>query len=205
MPSDLELLARWKGGDEQSGRALVDRHFDGLLRFFRNKLDDDIEDLIQRSFLACLTRADSLRDGSSFRAYLFAVARHELYAYLRRRYRDREVIALEESAVADFGVVGSALIVEHEEEVLLLRALRSIPIEAQIAIELHYWEGLSLAEIADVLGVPEGTAKSRLRRGRAHLQACMEQLTSSHEVLDSTLARFDEWAQGLRDGLARRG
>jgi RNA polymerase sigma factor (sigma-70 family) len=198
MAPDVELLERWRAGDEAAGRALVDRHFDGVCRFFRNKLDDDVDDLIQRTFLACLAHARDLRSETGFRAYLFAVARNELYAHLRRRHRDRERVPLEESAVADLGVVGSAVIAAHEEERLLLQALRQIPLEAQIVIELHYWEGLGVAELATVLGVPEGTAKSRLRRGRARLEDCMRRLAASPGVLDSTLARLDDWASGLR-------
>ena len=77
--SDAELLVAWRAGDEDSGRALLVRHFRPLTRFFRNKVDIGVEDLIQRTMLVCLEHADRLRDASSFRAYLFTTIRNTAY------------------------------------------------------------------------------------------------------------------------------
>ena len=63
----------------------------------------------------------------------------------------------------------SAEAAQHEEQRLLLEALRRIPLDLQIAIELHYWEGMSGPDLAQVLDIPEGTVRSRLRRAREPL------------------------------------
>jgi RNA polymerase sigma-70 factor (ECF subfamily) len=92
--------------------------------------------------------------------------------------------------------VASAM--HHQEQRLLLEGLRRIPLTHQTALELHYWEELTAAEIAEVLGIPLGTAKTRLRDGRAHLEDQLRQIASSPEALRSTLDDLDRWARRVR-------
>jgi DNA-directed RNA polymerase specialized sigma24 family protein len=80
--------------------------------------------------------------------------------------------------------------------------LRTIPFELQVVLELHYWEQCPVAEIAEVLGVPEGTAKSRLRRGREQLRAAVERLAERPDLAQSTLHGLDTWAREVQ-ALAR--
>jgi RNA polymerase sigma factor (sigma-70 family) len=84
-PTDLELLASWRDGDTKAGNALFDRYFDALFRFFRNKVQEGAEDLVQQTFLALVQSRDRFRGDSSFRTYLFTAARSKLYNYLERR------------------------------------------------------------------------------------------------------------------------
>ncbi len=199
MSDDFEVLDRWRAGDRAAGNELLGRHFDSLYRFFRNKVDDGVDDLIQRSFLACIESRDRFRKQASFRTYLFTVARHELYRHFRRGRRLAADVDIGDLSVRDLGSSPSKVAVRHQEHQLLLRALRLIPVDLQLAVELFYWEGMSTAEIADVLDVPQGTAKSRLRRAREMLEVRMRDLADSPELLESTLAHFDVWAQGVRD------
>src|SRR6185436_6575853 len=74
MRPDAELLSAWRGGDEKAGAELFERHFEALFRFFRNKAGDQAEDLVQETFLACLS-GPAFRGEASFRTYLFTVAR----------------------------------------------------------------------------------------------------------------------------------
>jgi RNA polymerase sigma-70 factor (ECF subfamily) len=57
----------------------------------------------------------------------------------------------------------------------LLQALRELPVDTQVMIELHYWEGLTLTEIAEVVGRPLNTVKTQLRRGRLRLADALAQ------------------------------
>ncbi len=71
--TDESLLRAWQGGDAEAGAQLFDRHYEGLSRFFRNKVDDSRrDDIIQQTFMAVPTAAFDGR--SSVRTWLFAIA-----------------------------------------------------------------------------------------------------------------------------------
>ena len=69
-------------------------------------------------------------------------------------------------SVAELSGSPSQVVAGHEEEKLLLVALREIPLELQTVVELYSWEELSVAQMAEVLEIPAGTVKSRLLRAR---------------------------------------
>jgi len=199
-PADFELLERWRAGDREAGNALFARHFRPLFRFFRTKVADPIaEDLTQVSFLACVDGRDKFRNASSFRTYLFAIARNQLFLHFRKRGRQDAVVAFETVSMVDLGAGPSTLVAAQAEQRLLLRALRRIPVDFQIAIELYYWEGVSTSGIATVLGIPEGTVRSRLTRARDHLAKQMRALAETPALAESTVADFERWAQSLRE------
>lgn len=201
-PADFELLEQWRGGDGDAGNTLFTRHFRSLFRFFRTKVTDEVaEDLTQVSFLACVDGRDKFRSASSFRTYLFAIGRNQLFMHFRKRGRAESDSGFGSVSMVDLGAGPSTLVAAKAEQRLLLRALRRIPVDFQIAIELYYWEGVSTAEIAIVLEVPEGTVRSRLTRARAHLSTQMRALAESAGLAESTIADFEQWAKSLRDDL----
>jgi len=189
---DLALLAAWKGGDAGAGDRLLAGHFDGVLRFFRSKLGDDVEDLVQRTFLDLL---EAVADDQplSFRAYLFTIARRRLLDHLRARYRPNADLALVTSlSVADLGTSPSGIVARGQQERALLAALRTLSVDHQVALELAYWEDLSGREIAQVLGIAEHTVRSRLARARDALREALERgadATASVATLESFDAR----------------
>ncbi|MEZ4220498.1 MAG: sigma-70 family RNA polymerase sigma factor [Polyangiaceae bacterium] len=198
---DYELLDAWRAGNAKAGNELFDRHFDTLYGFLRNKTSGDAADLVQSAFLACVESRDSFRGDSSFRTFLFAVARKQLY----KHYRDRKPGAdFGVTSLADLGPSPSRLIDRRGGDRLLLEALRSIPLELQLALELHYWEQLPGPEIARVLDIPEGTVRSRLRRAKEALEVKLKQLSGSPRELEASLANLEKWAAGVREdaGLA---
>lgn len=196
MESDYDLLDAWRAGDGRAGNELFDRHFDSIYRFLRSKTSGDPADLVQGVFLACVESRDSFRGESSFRTYLYAIARKKLY----KSYRDRRPdVDFGVTSLADFGPSPSRLADKRHSDRLLLEALRSIPLELQIALELHYWEHMRGPEIARVLDIPEGTVRTRLRRGKEALDAKLKDLARSPGELATTMANLEQWAQGLRE------
>lgn len=188
---DDELLSRWRGGDRVAGNALFARHFDAVHRFFANKVPGEAADLTQRTFLGCLESASRFRGDASFRTFLFAIARNELLAFWRRRGRQPELDPTT-SSIADLEPSASTLLRRNEAAGAIVAALQRLPMDLQIALELHYVEQLAAHEIGTVLDVPEGTVKSRLRRAREMLR---EQLGDPPSVPDQVL---DRWAAELR-------
>jgi RNA polymerase sigma-70 factor (ECF subfamily) len=169
---DAELLCAWDGGDEEAGNALLERHFSRVSRFFRDKVPDAaLEDMVQRTFLGCLEARSRFRADGSFRAFVLGIARRQLLLFIRERHRHGDP---RNTTLRDLGPSPSSIFGRHEQEQRLLLALRSLPVDLQVALELSYWEELSIAELAEVLEVPEGTAKSRLFRARRLLRDALE-------------------------------
>jgi RNA polymerase sigma-70 factor (ECF subfamily) len=177
MPTDLELLGAWRSGDRASGDALIRAHFASICRFFRTKLGDDVEDLIQQTFLDLLAAAAPVH---SVRATLFTIAHRRLLDRLRARYQRDAVELVSSLSVADLGTSPSTAAARNEEERVLHQALARLPLEHRIALELAYWEDLSGPEIAEILGIAENTVRSRLARARQALRDEVKALGASH-------------------------
>ena len=203
--SDAELLQAWREGDRGAGEELFERHFDAVARFFRNKVDRGIDDLIQRTFLACVESKDRFRGDSSFRTFLFGVAHNVLGKHFRSKKRHGDKIDFGVTSVYEISPSPSVIVAKHREQQVLLQALRRIPLESQVVLELYFWEKLTAAEVAQVVGVPEGTAKTRIRRAKQLLEQEMGKLISSKDQLESTVANLDSWAEGLRDQVLADG
>ena len=202
MTSDAELLERWRASDNAAGSELLRRHFKSLYRFFNNKISGNADDLIQATMLRLVRGRDAFRGDASFRSFLFVVARNELLRHLRSLSRDR--LVLDGEAVSAFELSGSpsSAVARKAEHRLLLRALRHIPLDFQIALELHYWEDLSTKELAEILDIPVGTVKSRLRRARERLAEQIHRLDPTGETTGAA-PDFAQWAAGVRDELGK--
>ncbi|MBX7081960.1 MAG: sigma-70 family RNA polymerase sigma factor [Nannocystaceae bacterium] len=195
---DAALLRAWAAGDRASGRTLFERYYEPVSRFFRNKAAEPGE-LVQRTFLACLEAADRFA-GANFRNFLFGIAIN----VLRKHYRDvggRRWVDAEQSSVEAMGLSPSEAIAGREEQRLLLAALRRLPHELQLLLELHYWEQMKVADLAALLEQPEGTIKSKMRKGRMLLEQHLGELASSPAALASTRDGLDRWAAELRAAL----
>jgi RNA polymerase sigma factor (sigma-70 family) len=189
-PSDLELLDRWVTGAASAGEDLVRRHYASIARFFFNKVSQDPDELVQRTFLRCIEQRASYRKESPFRGYLFGIARNVLYEHLREKQRSHAF----DSGVSSVHALDpspSQVLAQRRDVTLLFESLRRVPIDHQMLLELFYWEGLSTNEVAGVLGIPQGTVKGRLSRARRILAAEYERLAREQgivvEPIDRTL------------------
>lgn len=200
---DRRLLAAWQGGDEAAGAELFRRYYAPVLRYFRSKVGPQAPDLVQRCFLACLESRLRIREGGSFRAFVFGVARNVLLMHFRGSRRDRDHIDFTERSAEDLGATPTSLLAREREAQLLLQALRSIPLEYQIVLELYYWEGLNTREIAETEDAPEATIRTRLRRAKLRLEQRLAELATSPQLARETATNLEGWARKLRDQLDR--
>ena len=198
---DVELLQAWRGGDQRAGNTLLRRYFDSLYRFFAAKVEDEVEDLIQRTFLALVESRGRFRGESSFRTFLFAVAHNILGRHYRSKRRGGEHLDFGAVSVSDLGPTPTALLARRDEEKALLAALRRIPIEHQVILELYFWERMKAAEIAAIMERPEGTIRTRIRRAKQLLEGAMLEIGASREVIESTISGLDRWAAQVREHL----
>ena len=194
-PSDIALLDQWRHGDAEAGQALFQRHFDSIYGFFETKCEADADELTQATFLACLRARDQFRSESSFRTYLFTIARHELYRALRSRQRKDARLDFDVSSIAQLVSTPGTRIARTQEHHRLVEALRRLPVEQQTLLELHYWEEMEIVQLAEIFGAPAATIRTRLHRARKALRALIESDAPS-QVLES-LESMDVWARGL--------
>ena len=199
-PDDIALLDRWCAGDKAAGQALFERHFESVFGFFETKCEAEADELTQATFLACLRSRDKFRRESSFRTYLFTIARHELYRALRRRQRQGAKLDFHVSSIAELISTPGTRIARGQEQRRLVDALRQLPVEQQTLLELHYWEELEIAQLAEIFDAPAATIRTRLHRARKALRALIERDTADGgappQLLES-LDSMDPWARGL--------
>jgi RNA polymerase sigma factor (sigma-70 family) len=170
MDPDLALLDRWRGGDQAAGHALFSRHFASVFRFFEHKCRGDADELVQQTFLACVRARDQFRGQSSFRTYLFTVARHELYRHLRKLRRDEERLDFGVTSIGEIVTTAGSKLARQQHAERLREALQSLPAEQQLLLEMCYWHDLEPTALAEVFDVPAATIRTRLFRARKALR-----------------------------------
>lgn len=193
---DRELLTRWSAGDAAAGEALFERHFDAVGRFFANKVDTGLEDLVQQTFLSCLEGAARFRGESAVRSWLLGIANNVLRNHYTAQHRAPVPFAT--ASVEDLAPSVSRMLQLAQSQEALLGALRRVPIDLQVVLELFFWEDMSGPEIASALGLPEGTVRSRLRRGRELLAEMMGGETVLGTAQQETRDDLDRWSTELR-------
>lgn len=202
MPADdAELLAAWAKGERAAADELVERHFASMYRFFRSKVEADVEDLVQETLAAAIAGRDRLRDAASFRAYLFGIARNILRQHFRRKHVRRYDLDFEVDGVAELSPGLSSVVGKRQELRILSVALARLPVDYQIILELQYWERLTGLEIAHVLGMTEPGVRSRLNRAKKALRTAIEDASGSAELAESTWTGLDRWAAGIANEL----
>jgi RNA polymerase sigma-70 factor (ECF subfamily) len=200
MRTDGELLAAWAAGDSRAGEQLFERNFAPIFRFFRNKMEEaDARELTQDVFVACVESAAGFRGDSSFRTFLFVVARRKLLNYFRRRRRKEDNIDFGSVSAVDLGASCGQELARSEEQARLAYALSRIPLELQLIVELHYWEELTTAEVAEICGIPSGTVKTRLMRARQLIEAELESMVARPSNDLSSVVPLGQRIAHLRD------
>jgi RNA polymerase sigma-70 factor (ECF subfamily) len=172
-PRDEELVRRTVGGDTAAFGVLVQRHerrvYNLALRMTGR--EDDARDATQDAFLTALRKLSSFRGESAFTTWLHRVAVNACYDLLRKRSRspllDRDEVGAPEPPPQR----------DHADDVGLSvdvrRALLEIPEDYRVVMLLHDVHDLPYEEVASILGIPVGTVKSRLHRGRVALARIM--------------------------------
>lgn len=186
--TEAGLLAEWCDGSDRAGDLLLRRCFPLLYRFFINKVGDASDDLIQQTLIGCVKHREKILESGAFRMYLLKIARSRLYDHLRalRRHAGHVDDDFEQVSVAQTGTSNTSRLGRVQAAVQIRDALRRLPVDMQVVVELHYWEEQSTAEIALVLEVAQGTVKSRLRRAREALE---RELGASDSAVAELLGR----------------
>lgn len=193
-PDDRPLLLAWRGGDNQAGGRLIDRHRPAVRRLFLNKVAAlaEADALAQRTFAAAQAGQVRLHDAAGVDTWLLAVARHVLLEWRddtagRRGFTG----ALDEASVTDLGLGPTPAPAPDPAGRALLEALRRLPLESQLVLELTYIEGLTPRQLADVLECLEVAARRHLQLARPALRKALGEPEPSPQQLDA-------WSRRLR-------
>ena len=173
--------------DSPDGRAAFDAealvHLDAVYRYARSLTRDasDAEDLTQDTFLQAFRHWDQYRPGTKVAAWLFTICRNLFLRQRERRAREEptDIAELEILATAELNATvapadtGGAFLDAPELDGVIRKELEKLPEEYREVVVLSDLQDQSYADIAQVLGVPVGTVKSRLFRGRRLLQQAL--------------------------------
>jgi RNA polymerase sigma-70 factor (ECF subfamily) len=195
LRSDAELLVAWRAGEREAGETLMERHYASILRYFELNASWAADDLAQRTFMACIERADDVRDSAAFRAYLMGIARRQLALHQRELARSRALRSFDSPTQR---TQLSTLVARSREQLVALRALATLPRRPQMLLILYYWDGVSTPDLAEIFGVPTSTIRTRMARARDLLRLRMGGMVANdpqarsdaalHELLTSVVA-----------------
>ncbi|MBI5669221.1 MAG: sigma-70 family RNA polymerase sigma factor [Chloroflexi bacterium] len=178
---DRHLVQAMARGDVRALEELYARHGARLLAYLVGLVDNRqlAEEVLQDVMLAAWRGAASFRGDSRVTTWLLAIARLQALGARRRRYP--AVVPLDDRAAQDDS--GLFARVDREAEARALRAaLRQLPNDQRETLELIFYHELSGPEAAVLLGVPEGTIKSRLNRAKTSLRRLLRLKEADHEA-----------------------
>jgi RNA polymerase sigma-70 factor (ECF subfamily) len=180
IPDNL-LVRDAKAGNHGAFGELVRRYQDRVYTIILGQLlsREDALDLTQEVFLKAHRRLVDFREDCVFYTWLYRIAVNSCIDFARRRRRQQEPFSLESEVLAEAGYepvderAGAdpeRSLVNKELGALLRNAVQALPEPLRLAVILHDVEGLPQKEIADIMGCPLGTVKSRIQRGRYELR-----------------------------------
>jgi RNA polymerase sigma-70 factor (ECF subfamily) len=157
--TDLDLIARWKAGDQRAATLLVERHAAALARFASSVgAKGDVEEVVQDTFVRAFASIDSFRGESSLRTWLFTIARRLLLDRRRSERRRGEHVEVQESDVStDYDALDT--VVAEETQLRLRSAMERLSPTQRQVFSLRVGEGMSYKEIAGSVGTTEGAAR----------------------------------------------
>ncbi len=174
------LVLRCKRGQKQAFEELIE-HWEKRLFYYVRRLvrtEDDAWEVLQQTWLVVLKRINSLKDPQSLPAWLYRIARNTAFTHLRVKYRER--VHLDESAnVSEIEGKDEGFPFEDPEQVH--DALNQMSLGHKEALTLYLLEDLSMVQMAEVLGIPLGTVKSRLFYAKRALRVILGQEDLDHE------------------------
>jgi RNA polymerase sigma-70 factor (ECF subfamily) len=158
-PSDVALIARWRGGDERAATRLVERHAPAVARFVASMGERaEVEEIVQDTFVRAFASLDSFREASSLRTWLFSISRNLCRDRARSRRRAPLVVPVDDAhALTTHDPLSAAVATETESR--LFAAIERLTETQRAVFTLRVTEGLSYREIADVVETTEGAAR----------------------------------------------
>jgi len=191
--SDEDLMDRVARDDERAFTELVRRFQGRVINLVSRVLNDRecADDLTQEVFVRVYVHRRNYRHGSKFSTWLFTIAANLAKNEIRRRVRKRNWFSLDalQEVVKDGAMQfadpteGRESSLEREQlQTAVGRAIATVPEKYRLALVLRDIEGLPYEDIAQVLGIPGGTVRSRINRARGMLKRKLQPLLEKTET-----------------------
>ena len=172
--SDEALIARIARRDQLAMRALVLRHRTALYRWIKRMVLDEAlaEDLVSEVFLDVWRQAASFEGRSSVSTWLFAVARYKALS-ARRRRTDAELDEDAALRIPDPADDPETSLLKKDRSARIAQLLTKLSLNHREVLDLVYYHGKSVREVAEITGTAEATVKTRMFHARKRLGALM--------------------------------
>lgn len=161
----IDLVYKAKRGNGKAFTKLIDENLKSMYRVGKGILtrEDDVEDAIQNTILKAYSNIESLKNNELFKTWLIKILINEcnkIYNF------NKKCISLDKVAEEEYK--------DKYEDFDLKLAVSSLPEELKLVITLFYFEDLKISEISEIIGIPEGTVKSRLSRAKSKIAESMD-------------------------------
>lgn len=178
-----------------------DKYFDSISRFIYYKVDDYnlTEELVSKTFFHALHHLGRFRwQGVTFGAWLFRIARNEVWSYLRNKSYWKNDVTHQIEDRADTGRDQLEDMILSEEKQLIRKCILRLDEKSQDVLVLYYWENLTTRQIAAVLDLPEGTVKVTLMRSRHTLEKMLSSEGYTVELSPTQMASVISLVSGKK-------
>jgi RNA polymerase sigma-70 factor, ECF subfamily len=183
---DADLIERARLGDQQAFAQLVRQVSDTLLGVARRILRDPglAEDVLQNALVTIWRKLPHLRDADRFEGWAFRILVNACYAVAPQNRRWSSTIRILPIDRADPADEMQAVSDRDELE----RVFRTLPLDQRAVFVLHHHVGLPLVAVAETLGIPDGTARSRLHYATRALRAAFDEGQTDARLREERLA-----------------
>ena len=174
-PQDTELITAAASGDPSAFHALVDRHADHLFRLasMLSKTAADAEDIVQETLIGAFSGLSKFNGRSSVKTWLSRILTRQAAKAWHKSKRLQSAAPIDdmvETQAGDAGLSTASATVTTDQKIDIVAMLARLSEEHRQVLVLREMQGLSYGEIAEALGIPQGTVESRLHRARAEMR-----------------------------------
>lgn len=201
---DMGLLRRWRAGDRMAGDTLLRRYYAYALRLAKARLasPDDAKEATQHAMTTLVRKQDEVED--DFRAYLGQVVYYSVLSQTKRLAKQRRHRPFDDTDAGEKksymleprSRAASTLLVQKQEEKLMIKAMRSLPIVDQLVFYYEFAGDKTRTEIAAQLGLPPGQIYKRVHEAKQRLRKQLERFQDS-PARQSTLGGLETWLASM--------
>jgi RNA polymerase sigma-70 factor (ECF subfamily) len=169
-------VAQARAGEPEAWDALFERYQLPLYVYVFEWVHNEQTslDIVQETFINAVRHIGGLRDDDKFGSWLFGIAHQKCIQVWRRQSRENELLEEVGHAADTFETSPDDLLIRQEQEAEFMRLLNQLPLPQRSVVLLHFVEDFSVEEIADIIGTPPGTVKSRIHYAKRALRSLLE-------------------------------